>query len=181
MPSNNPREIVTASRRIYDGRILNLREDSVRLHDGREALREIVEHAEVVAIVPVDADGNVVLVRQYRLAADEALLEIPAGGVEPGESIEDAAQRELQEETGYRAADLRRLCGFYVSPGYVTEFIHVFLGSGLSESAINGDPDEQIVVERVPLSGVPNLIQFGAIKDAKTIAGLLMASKALSA
>ena len=117
-------ERVTASRRIYDGRIVRLREDAVTLADGRSALREVVEHGDVAAIVPIDADGSVILVRQYRLPAQEALLEIPAGGVDEGENIEAAAQRELREETGYRAGRLERIGGFYVSPGYCTEFIH---------------------------------------------------------
>ena len=93
-------ERVTASRRIYDGRIVSLREDAVTLADGRSALREVVEHGKVAAIVPIDADGNVILVRQYRLPAGEALLEIPAGGVDEGESSDAAAQRDLREETG---------------------------------------------------------------------------------
>ena len=109
MTSNRHIETVVTSRRIYEGRIVSLREDTVALSDGRTALREIVEHSDVVAIVPIDADGNVVLVRQYRLPAREALLEIPAGVVDEGETIEDAAQRELQEETGYRAQSIKRL------------------------------------------------------------------------
>ncbi len=164
-----------ASRRIYEGRIVNLREDNVRLADGRVAKREVVEHAEVVAIVPLDTNDDVLLVRQYRLPADEALLEIPAGGVDKGETIEQAAQRELQEETGYRAERLERLCGFFVSPGYCTEFIHVFLATGLSESALEGDADEDIIVERVALVEATRLIERGEIKDGKSIVGLLLA------
>ena len=122
------------------------------LPDGRSALREVVEHAEVVAIVPIDSDGNVLLVRQYRLPAAEALLEIPAGGVDDGESVEDAAQRELQEETGYRAERLDRIGGFFVSPGYCTEFIHVFLATDLSRGSGRGDEDEDISLERMPVA-----------------------------
>lgn len=172
-------EHVIGSRRIYDGRIVALREDTVRLPDGATAQREVVEHAEVVAIVPVDDKGNVVLVRQYRLPAQEALLEVPAGGVEEGESVQEAAQRELQEETGYRAERLKRLCGFFVSPGYCTEFIHVFLATGLNESRIEGDPDENIVVERLPASEAVRLIDSGEIKDGKSVIGLLISIKAM--
>ena len=170
-------ERVTASRRIYDGRIVNLREDTVELGDSRTALREVVEHAEVVAIVPVEMHGNVLLVRQYRLPAQQVLLEVPAGGVDEGESAEEAAQRELQEETGYRAERLERIGGFFVSPGYCTEFVHVFLATGLSESALDGDPGEDIVVERVPLGEAIGLIDGGEIKDGKSIIGLLLATK----
>ena len=169
-------ERVTASRRIYDGRIVSLREDAVTLSDGRSALREVVEHGEVAAIVPIDADGNVILVRQYRLPAREALLEIPAGGVDEGERIEDAAQRELREETGYRAQSIERLTGFFVSPGYCTEFIQVFIATDLVEDPVDGDEDEDISFERMPLADAVRLIEEGGIKDGKSIVGLLLAS-----
>jgi nudix-type nucleoside diphosphatase (YffH/AdpP family) len=172
-------ERVAASDRIYDGRILNVRVDTVEMADGRSARREIVEHAAVVAIVPVDSRGNVVLVRQYRLAAEEALLEIPAGGVDEGEDIEAAAQREMQEEIGHRAGILRRLAGFYVSPGYITEYIHAFLATELVEEPAPGDEDEQIEIVRVPLEDALRLIETGDIKDAKSIIGLTLAAQAL--
>ncbi len=180
-PTGDLRERVLASRRIYEGRIVSLREDTVELAGGGRAEREVVEHAPVVAIVPLDDDGNVVLVRQYRLAAQEALLEVPAGGVDPGESIEAAAQRELQEETGYRAQRMQRLTGFFVSPGFCTEFVHVFLATGLSESRVDPDPDEQIEVQRVSMSEAVRLVESGAIKDAKSIVGILLAAKRISA
>ncbi len=170
-------ERVTASRRIHEGRIVNLREDTVELLDGRSALREVVEHAQVVAIVPLDDNGDVLLVRQYRLPAEDALLEIPAGGVDEGESIEEAAQRELREETGYRAERFQRLTGFFVSPGYCTEFIHVFLATGLSESPIAGDDDENITVERMPLARAVKLIETEEIRDGKSIIGLLLVDR----
>src|SRR3989442_1262295 len=140
-------EHVIATRRIYEGRIVRLREDTAELADGRTVLREVVEHTEVAAIVPVDSNGNIILVRQYRLPAREALLEIPAGGAEDSEGIEEAAQRELREETGYRARHLERLCGFFVSPGYCTEVIHVFLAAGLVEEPTYGVPAEAIARE----------------------------------
>jgi len=170
-------ERVVDSRVIYQGQIVNLRRDSVVMADGRRVLREVVEHGEVVAIVPLDEDGRVVLVRQYRLPARQSLLEVPAGGVERGESVEEAAQRELQEETSYRASHLRRLGGFFVSPGYCTEFIHVFLATGLSQGPTGADPDEHIVVERLLLSEALRLVETGEIRDGKTIIGLLLAEK----
>jgi len=170
-------ERITATRRIYEGRIVSLREDTATLGDGRTVSREVVEHAEVAAIVPIDANGSVILVRQYRLPAREALLEIPAGGADDGEAIEEAAQRELREETGYRAGRLERLCGFFVSPGYCTEFIHAFLATNLIEDPIDGDPDEVIALERMTLDDAVRLIETGEIKDGKSIAGLLLARK----
>lgn len=178
MTSQQPRtERVIASRRIHEGRIVSLREDSVTLPNGRSALREVAEHADVVAIVPVDAEGNVILVRQYRLPAEDMLLEIPAGGVDDGESIEGAAQRELREETGFRAGRLERLTGFFVSPGYCTEFIHAFLATELVADPIDGDEDEDISIERLSLPDAVRLIDAGGIKDGKSIIGLLLAAR----
>jgi ADP-ribose pyrophosphatase len=158
-----------------------MREDTVALANGGTALREVVEHAEVVAIVPLDGEGNVILVRQYRLPAQDALLEVPAGGVDDGERVEQAAQRELREETGYRAERLEKLAGFFVSPGYCTEFIHVFLATGLTEDTIAGDEDEDIAIERMPLAEAVRLIEKGEIQDAKSIVGILLAGRLESA
>ena len=172
-----PPERVVASTRLHEGLILNLRVDEVELANGRRAKREVVEHGEAVAIVPIDDGGQVFLVRQYRLAAERSLLEVPAGGIEAGEGAEEAAQRELQEETGQRASSLQRLCGFYVSPGFCTEYIHLFLATGLSPSTAEADPDEQIGVERVSLDEALALVDSGEIEDAKSIIGLLYAAK----
>ncbi|HLZ72455.1 MAG TPA: NUDIX hydrolase [Dehalococcoidia bacterium] len=161
------------SERIYDGKVVKLRVDRVRMDGGREVQREVVEHAGAVAIVPIDADGRVLLVRQYRTPAGRALLEAPAGGLDADEQPEAAAQRELQEETGYRAATIRRLAGFYTAPGYSTEFIHVYLAEGLSESKLAADDDEQIEVERHTLAEALAMIADGRICDAKSIIGLL--------
>jgi ADP-ribose pyrophosphatase len=168
-------ERVLESTRLYDGRIMALRVDTVLMPNGREATREIVEHAPVVAVVPIDENGDVVLVRQYRLATGDVMLEVPAGLVDEGEEIETAAQRELQEEIGYRAGHLERLAGFFVSPGFCTEFIHVFLALGLQQSDLDADEDEDITVERVPLAGAARLVETGQICDAKSIVGILMA------
>lgn len=172
-------ERVTESQRVYEGWITNVRVDSVVMPDGREATREIVEHAPVVAVVPVDENGDVVMVRQYRPATLDVMLEIPAGLVDEGEDIEAAAQRELQEEVGYRAGHLERLAGFFVSPGFCTEFVHVFLALGLEVSQLDGDEDEDIAVERVPLASAVKLVEEGAIRDAKSIVGILLARERL--
>jgi ADP-ribose pyrophosphatase len=163
---------VVESRRLYEGRVVSLRVDRVKLPSGRSAVREVVEHAPVVAIVPLDGEGNVLLVRQYRLPVKRSLLEIPAGGVDRGESAEDAAQRELQEETGERAGRLERLCSFFASPGYCDEYMHLYLATDLEPCALKADADESIEVVRLPLSEALQLIERGEIGDAKTIIGL---------
>ena len=165
------------SRRVYEGRVVNLRVDRVKLPDGRSAVREVVEHAAVVAIVALDSRGNVLLVRQYRLPVKQALLEIPAGGVDSGESAEEAAQRELQEETGQRAGRLERLGSFFASPGYCDEYMHLYLATELEPAALAADADESIEVVRLPLDEALQLIERGEICDAKTIVGLWAATR----
>ncbi len=166
-------EKTLSSQRMYEGKVVSLRVDSVRMADGREAKREVVEHRAAVAIVPIDSSGNIVLVRQYRSPAGAELLELPAGTLDEGEEPDEAAQRELQEETGFRAERIRRLTGFWVAPGYTTEFIHVFLAEGLVESRLDPDDDEAIAVELHSLAASVAMIDDGRICDAKTIVGLL--------
>lgn len=167
-------EPTVESKRVYEGRIVNLRVDTVRLPTGRVTTREIAEHGNSVCIVPIDSDGNVLLVRQYRKPAEDTLLEVPAGGMDPGESPEDSALRELQEEIGHTADDLRPLSSFWLAPGWCTEFMYSFIATGLRQAKLAADDDENITVERIPLGDVPMLIQSGQIKDAKSILSLVM-------
>ena len=166
-------ERTLATERAYEGRIINLRVDTVELPTGRRTIREIVEHGDCAAIVALDAEDNVLLVRQYRKPVERALLEIPAGGIEPGEQPEECVSRELQEETGYSPRKVERLGGFYSSPGFCTEFLHLYLATNLVSSRLSADTDESIELVRVPLSQTPQLIASGEICDAKSIAGLL--------
>jgi ADP-ribose pyrophosphatase len=169
---------VLESTSIFSGRIINVRVDKVALPNGYVSTREIVEHSEAVAIVPLDENGNVLLVRQYRLACEEALLEVPAGGMDHGdEEPLAAAQRELQEEIGYKAERMEYLSGFYVAPGYCNEYIHLFLATGLTPSRLDADLDEAVEVVRIPLDEALGLIATGEIHDAKSIIGLLMAQR----
>ena len=161
------------SQRLYQGRIFNVRRDTVKLPSGQEATREIVEHGDCVAIVPLDEAGRVLLVRQFRKAVERELLEVPAGGIEAGESPDQCVLRELQEETGYTADSIERIGGFYSAPGYTSEFLHLYLATRLRPSHLKGDADESIELVRVPLSDIPRLIASGEICDAKSIAGLL--------
>lgn len=168
-------ERVLESRRLYEGRIVNLRVDTVELAGGQRATREVVEHGDVVAVVALLEGEDVLLVRQYRLPTEAVLLEVPAGGVDAGESAEEAAQRELGEECGRRAGRLERLGGFYVSPGFCSEFVHVFLGAELEAADLQAEPDEQLTVVRLPLSEALRLVGAGEIRDAKSVIGLTWA------
>lgn len=167
-------EKTLSSQQIYDGRILKLRLDTVKLPSGRVTKREIVEHDDSIAIVAIDGDDNVLLVKQFRKAVEKEVLEIPAGGIEPGEEPVAAVKRELREETGFLPQRVERIGGFYTSPGYSSEFLHLFVASDLTPAKLQAEDTESIKVERVPISRILELIRTGAINDAKSVAGLLM-------
>ncbi|MCH8994614.1 MAG: NUDIX hydrolase [Chloroflexi bacterium] len=159
--------------RVVHRRWLGLRVDDVRYPSGREGTFDVVEHVGGITLVAFDPDDRLLLVRQYRHAVGRELLELPAGTLDPGESPEATAERELQEETGYRPERLERLGGFYTAPGYCTEYLHVFLATELVESRLEGD-EEAIHVERFPLEEALRLIAVGEIEDAKTSGALLL-------
>ena len=174
-------ETVLSSERIYDGKIISLRIDHVRLPDGDLHKREIVEHRGAVAMVALDEEEHIYLVRQYRSATQRVLLEIPAGTLEAGEEPLVTAERELQEEIGMFPASLEPLGTFYLAPGYSDERIHLFLARQLRPASLPADSDEDISVERMPLAEGLRLIDEGAVEDAKTIAGLLRVARYLKA
>jgi ADP-ribose pyrophosphatase len=168
-------ERLVSTKRVFEGRLVQVHVDTVSLPDGRQATREVVDHKPAVVIVPFDSDGNVVLVRQYRHAVGRTLLEAPAGGIEPEEDPDACAQRELQEETGFYADELRKLGAFWTAPGVFTEYMHAYVARRLRRSKLDADPDEIIAIERVPVSRLEGLVRDGDIQDAKTIAALYMA------
>ena len=165
-------EKTLSSRLIYEGRAVRLRVDTVKKPDGRETTREIVEHSDCVAIIALDAQDNVLLVNQFRKPAEKELLEIPAGGIEPGEDPVSTVRRELQEETGYLPGKVERLGGFYSAPGYCTEYLYLYLATDLTPSQLYAEDTEEIKLVSVPVSQIPSLIASGSICDAKSIAGL---------
>lgn len=166
-------EKVISSKIVYQGRVARLRVDTVRMADGRETIREIIEHDECVAIIAIDADDNVLLVKQYRHPIGRELLEIPAGGIDPGEDAETAVRREMREETGYLPQKIVRLTGFYSAPGFCTEYLHLYLATDLTPGRLFAEDTDDIELIRMPVSQVTGLIESGKICDAKSIAGLL--------
>lgn len=165
---------ILSSEPIYKGRIFDVRLDRIREGD-IEYERDVVVHKGSAVIVPVFDDGTVALVRQYRHAAGKYLLEIPAGSLDGDESPETGAARELEEEIGVTAAKLEKILEFYVSPGFLTEKMFVFLATELTETAQNLETDELIEIERLTIPQAFDLIRNGGIEDAKTIVGLMFA------
>ena len=162
-----------SSRYVYNGHNIRLRVDEVVLPSGKETVREVIEHNGAVAIVAIDAEKNILLVRQFRHAAGKELLEIPAGGIDSGETPEETTRREMQEETGYVPGKLERMGGFYSAPGYASEYLYLFLATDLAPARLIAEDTEEIKLVKMPLNDVVELIRNGEIQDAKSIAGLL--------
>jgi ADP-ribose pyrophosphatase len=162
-----------ATEQIYQGRAVNIRVDTVEKGSGKKTTREVVEHPDCVAVVALDEQGNVLLVRQFRHPVGKFLLEIPAGGIDPGEEPVDSVRRELQEEIGYFPHKIEKLGGFYSVPGYGTEYLHCFLATDLVPSRLVAEDTDDIELVRVPKEEIPGLIASGEICDAKSIAALL--------
>ncbi len=165
----------TNSEQIYKGKAFTIRLDTVRMPDGRETKWDVVEHVGSVSMVPVDSDGNIVFVRQYRHAAGLEVLELPAGTLHGGEPPEICAARELREEIGMEAASLDRLASFYLAPGYSNEFMHSFLATDLRPNPLPADEDEFLQVVRIPAREAMQMAERGEIQDAKSLAALLLA------
>ena len=160
---------------VYEGSIINLRRDTVTLPNGKQATREVVEHPGAVAIVPITEAGKVILVRQYRHAIGQLLLEIPAGKLDKGENPDDCARRELEEETGYVAAQWQRLASVYTTPGFTNEIIHIYLAKGLTATTQHPDEDEFLDIEIYSKEQIGQMLADGELSDAKTALGLLIA------
>ena len=165
-------ELVESSRK-FSGSVLSVRVDRIKLPDGESSIREIVDHPGGVTILPVNRQDEVIMIEQYRHAAEEVLLELPAGRLEESEEAEKAARRELKEETGYTAEDLKHFFDFYTTPGYSTECLHLYLARGLKEGEQELEEGEFLSLREVPLEDIPEMIMAGSIKDSKTLIGLL--------
>ena len=163
----------------YHGRAFDVRVEEVEIRPGQTARLDIIQHPGAVTILPLDGDGLVWFVRQYRHPAREFLLELPAGTLEAGEDPALAANRELQEEIGMRAASLEEIATCYLAPGYSTELMHIFLATGLSPSALEQDEDEVISLEKLPAAQAAALARRGELRDAKSLVALLLAAQRL--
>ena len=160
---------------LMKGRAFAIRRDTLKTPDGRETKFEIIEHGGSVVIIPVDENGKMLLVRQYRHATGGDLLELPAGTLDDDEAPEVCAAREIREETGMAAGKLTKLGEFYLAPGYSTEFMVVYLATDLSYSPLAADEDEFLNVESLPVTEAFKMAERGEIPDAKSLAALFLA------
>jgi ADP-ribose pyrophosphatase len=165
---------VVSSRRIYEGRVINLRVDTVETRSGTHKL-EIVEHSGAVVVIAQPAPDEIVLVRQHRHAIGEDTWEVCAGGVDAGETPEEAAIRELREETGYRARTMNRLWSAYSAPGFCNELLHFFHTDAYDAGEPEPDAEEEIEVATFPLKRVSEMIERDELRDAKTQVAVLWA------
>ena len=160
------------SRTVYRGRVIDLTVDRITMDSGTQAVREVVVHPGGAAVVAVFSNGDVLLVEQFRYPMQQSLLELPAGRIDPGESPEETAARELEEEVGFRAGRLEKLAEFYTTPGFCNELLHLFLARDLEPGRRAGDEDEELSVHRYSPEQLEKLIRRGKIVDAKTLIGL---------
>lgn len=163
------------SETLLQGRAFKVRRDYLKTPTGDETKLEIIEHGGSVVVVPIDDDGNLLLVRQYRHAAQQDLLELPAGTRDKEEPFEECAAREIREETGMEAGKLKKVGNFYLAPGYSTEFMAVFLATELKHNPLQADFDEFLQVEKIPVQKAIELFQSGKMLDAKSLAAWLLA------
>lgn len=168
-----------SSKEIFKGKIVTLKVDEVAMPDGKLAERELVLHPGGVGVVAVDAEGQVILVRQFRKPLETAIYEIPAGKLDKGEDHRLCGIRELEEETGLRAEEFRYLGYINPSPGFTDEVTHIYLATGLSQGECHPDEDEFLDVIRMPFQDAVRMVMENEINDAKTVAGILKAEKML--
>jgi len=164
---------------LLKGRAFTIRRDWMKTPDGRETKYDIIEHTGSVVLIPLDAEGNLLFVRQYRHAAGTDLLELPAGTLDVGEEPAVCAAREMREETGFAAGQLEKIGEFYLAPGYSTEFMVVYLATDLRYDPLKADADEFLTLEKIPVKKALQMAEKGEMPDAKTLAALLLARSRL--
>jgi len=174
-------EKTISSERIFSGRVINLRVDTVQTPGGGNATREIVEHPGGVGVIPINENNEVLMVRQFRKPVEDICLEIPAGKLNAGEDPLECGIRELEEETGYKAKNVQSLGNFYTTPGFSNEVLHIYMATGLYKGELNPDEDEFIQVEAIPLDKLHDMVMNGEIRDAKSIIAILKAYELVKA
>lgn len=167
------------SETLLKGRAFAIRRDWMKTPDGRETKFDIIEHGGSVVIIPLDSDGNLLFVRQYRHATGQDLLELPAGTLDENEYPDVCAAREIREETGFAARKLERLGEFYLAPGYSTEFMVVYLATDLTHDPLEADADEFLSLERIPFTQALEMARNGEMPDAKSLAALFLCESRL--
>jgi len=164
---------------VYRCRIFDVYEEDVPFPDGRTVRQTRIDHKPTISVVPVDREGNLILIRQYRSAIDQFLIETPAGNIDGGEAIEDAVQRELAEEIGYQAGQLIKLFEGYLVPGYCNEYMYFYLALDLFEKKLPQDEDEVIEISKIPMAEALRILESGAFADAKSALGIMLAANYL--
>ncbi len=164
----------------YKGRAFTVRRDTLRTPGGEVIKLDIVEHVGAVTLIPVDREGRLLFVRQYRHATGEEILELPAGTLEAGETPENCALREIREETGLAAGKLAKIGEAFLAPGYSTEYMHFFLASDLAPDPLPRDQDEFLTLQAIPIREAYQMAVSGQLRDAKTLAALLLARESLA-
>ena len=169
------KEETIKSEKIFSGRVVNLRVDTVRLPNGNTSTREIIEHSGGVGVIPITKDREVIMVKQYRKPIEKVSLEIPAGKLDYGEDPYECGVRELEEETGYKTHNIQSLGKFYSTPGFTNEILYLYMATDLYEGKVHLDEDEFLNTERIPLDILYNMALKGELEDAKSIIAIIRA------
>lgn len=167
------------SEKIFDGKIIKVKVDTVELPNGSTSTREIVEHPGAICVIPITETKEVIMVRQFRKPIEAVCLEVPAGKLDEGEDPYQCCIRELEEETGYKAKNVQSLGSIYTTPGFSNEILHIYLATELYEGKLQPDEDEFVETETIPLEKLVDMVMNGEIKDAKSIVAILKASQLL--
>jgi ADP-ribose pyrophosphatase len=163
----------------YEGKAFNVEKVNFSMPNGKQPTYDLVKHPGAAVVMPIDEDGNILFIRQWRLGAERALLELPAGTLEPSEPPIECARREVREETGMAAGELKLIGQFYLTPGYSDEYLYIYLAQDLSPAPLEQDDDELIDLVPIPLEQAYQMAAKGTIKDGKTLATLFLASTAI--
>jgi len=169
----NGKAKILKSKMVFEGNVFGVRRDQVREPGGLRATREVITHPGSVVVLPVLADGRILMIRQYRHATRQYLWELVAGRIDEGESVKEAASRELREETGYRAKHFREFLDVFPTPGFLEERMHILLAEGLTEGKAEPEADEKIISRAYKINQLKQMMKNGKLKDGKSIAGIL--------